>query len=203
MPGRKERELQFRVEIVLDAALELFTDSSYEETSVEAIARGAEISVATLYTLFESKREIYKATIARAHDRFFADLLARVGAVRGPLEHVREIVRFHLEHFSCHERDFRAFARIDNVAGMELKREVEREATNGKREFFELVVGVCARGIDEGVFARGLRPELMALALMSIPHSILSHWLEQEQGSELLELVPQALAMAERLVGAA
>ena len=123
---------------------------------MEAIARRAEISVATLYALFDGKRDIYKATISRAHDQFFVEIRARVAETRGPLEQMRAIISYHLENFSRNARSFRAFARSTNVAGMELKNEVEREATSGKREFYEMVVDICARGLDEGVFRRGL-----------------------------------------------
>ncbi len=204
MPGRKERELQFRTDIVLDAAVELFSETSYEDTPVEAIARRAEISVATLYALFDGKRDIYKATISRAHDQFFVEIRARVAETRGPLEQMRAIISYHLENFSRNARSFRAFARSTNVAGMELKNEVEREATSGKREFYEMVVDICARGLDEGVFRRGLPATELALALTSIPHSVLTHWLDRQDGEEgeLLDLLPEALTLAERLVGA-
>jgi AcrR family transcriptional regulator len=204
LPGRKERHLQFRTDSVLDAAVELFSETSYEDAPVEAIARRAGVSVATVYALFDSKRDIYKATIARAHDRFFTEIRASVAETRGPLEQLRAIIRYHLESFSGNARSFRAFARSANVAGMELKNEVEREATTGKREFFEMVVDICARGIDEGVFRRGLPPTELALAVTSVPHSVLTYWLDKQDGQEgeLLELLPAALTLAERLAGA-
>ena len=43
--SRKERELQFRMNLVLDAAEEVFSEASYAAASVEDIARRAEISV--------------------------------------------------------------------------------------------------------------------------------------------------------------
>jgi len=198
---RKEREQRFRIDLVLDAAVELFVESSYEETSVEAIARRAEISVATLYTLFDSKRDIYKATIRRALDRFFVGLDARLDQARGPLEQVRELMRFHLDHFTLEARNFRSFTDTGNVAGMQIKSEVEREPSENKVEFFKRLIEICQAGIDEGIFKKGLAPELMALALMSVPHSILSYWLEHE-GRELSSLLPQALEMVERVTGA-
>ena len=50
--SRKERELQFRLNIVLDAAMDVFSEKSFGHVSVEEIATRAEISVGTLYNLF-------------------------------------------------------------------------------------------------------------------------------------------------------
>jgi len=186
---------------VLDAAEELFGEMSYDAASVEDIARRAELSVASLYNLFEGKREIYKATIARAHARFFYELEARVDAARGPLAAVRAIVAYHFEHFTRYERQFRVFVLGGSMGAMEIKAEVEREARQRQAQFFSRVADICQRGLDEGVFKQGLRPEQLALALLSIPHSLLTYWLDNE-GVELATLAPRALTMVDRLIGA-
>jgi AcrR family transcriptional regulator len=51
--------------LVLDAAEEVFGESSYADASVEDIAHRAEISIGTLYNLFHSKEDIYRAVVAR------------------------------------------------------------------------------------------------------------------------------------------
>ncbi|NQY92298.1 MAG: helix-turn-helix transcriptional regulator, partial [Deltaproteobacteria bacterium] len=53
--SRKERELQFRLNIVLDSAMEGLSEKAFGQVSVEEIATRAEISVGTLYNLFHSK----------------------------------------------------------------------------------------------------------------------------------------------------
>ncbi len=64
-----------------------------------------------------------------------------------------------IESVSREARVFRAFTRSDNVAGMILKNEVEREPSAAKHDFFKSLVEICQRGLDEGVFRAGLSPE--------------------------------------------
>ena len=56
--------------------------------------------------------------------------------------------------------------------------------------------------MEERVFKKGVAADLMALTIMGIPHSFLTFWLEQE-GVDLMSLVPSAMAIVDRLTGAA
>ena len=60
---RKTREE--RRESVLDAALEVFADYGYRGASTEVIAAKAGISQPYVFRLFGTKKELFKATIAR------------------------------------------------------------------------------------------------------------------------------------------
>ena len=59
----KKREL-YR-EAVLDAAERVFGDEGYEATKVQRIAAESGLSLTTLYSVFESKWEIYRAVHRR------------------------------------------------------------------------------------------------------------------------------------------
>ena len=58
LPTRRDRERKFRADLVLDAAFRVFSERPYAKVSVEDIASAAEMSVGTLYSLFETKGEI-------------------------------------------------------------------------------------------------------------------------------------------------
>src|SRR3982751_5575039 len=54
-----------RKDTVLDAALIEFAEAGFEGTSTEDIARRAGISQPYLFRLFGTKKELFKATVAR------------------------------------------------------------------------------------------------------------------------------------------
>src|SRR5436190_13993969 len=54
-----------RRETILDAALIEFAEAGFEGTSTEDIARRAGISQPYLFRLFGTKKELFKATVAR------------------------------------------------------------------------------------------------------------------------------------------
>jgi AcrR family transcriptional regulator len=199
--SRKERELQFRMSLVLDAAEEVFGESSYADASVEEIAHRAEISVGTLYNLFHSKEDIYRAVVSRAQSNFFEQIQARVSEARGPREQVHALITYFFEHFTRYNRQFRHYVAASNGFQWELKSQLEHEAFDAQREFMKRVIRICEHGMDQGVFkSKGLTTELMAVTLLGIPHSFLMVWLDK-QGSDLMSLVPQALVAADRVTG--
>ena len=63
--GRREREAARRRADVLAVASEIFAEKGYEGAQISAIARVAEVSLATVYAMFKSKEELYQAVFGR------------------------------------------------------------------------------------------------------------------------------------------
>ena len=61
----KDKKRELYREAVLDAAERVFGDEGYEATKVQRIAAESGVSLTTLYTVFESKWEIYRAVNRR------------------------------------------------------------------------------------------------------------------------------------------
>jgi AcrR family transcriptional regulator len=199
--SRKERELQFRLNLILDAAEEVFAESSFAGASVEEIAQKAEISVGTLYNLFRSKEDVYKAVVSRAQNSFFDHVEERVAQARGPLEKVHTVVGYHFEHFHRYARPFRLYCSATNGFQWELRTKLTDEAAWRQVEFRRRLTDICQQGLDERIFKRGVPADVLATALLSIPHLLIAFWLERE-GSDLLGLLPHAIVLADRMVGA-
>jgi AcrR family transcriptional regulator len=73
-PPRRRMPAANRREAILAAALDVFADGGYHETSVEVVAARAGVSKALIYEHFDSKRELHRALL----ERYVHELLARV-----------------------------------------------------------------------------------------------------------------------------
>src|SRR6201988_808730 len=70
---------------ILDAAMKLFSQYGYRRTSIDDIARQAEIAKGTVYLSFKSKEEIFRALCVRLIERSESAVkLAR--ETRGPID---------------------------------------------------------------------------------------------------------------------
>ena len=69
---RRRLEPHLRREQLLDTAAALFAEKPYEVVQMDDIAARAEVSRASLYHYFPSKRDLYVAIFERATDRFLA-----------------------------------------------------------------------------------------------------------------------------------
>lgn len=98
---RKEREKQELRERILKAAVQVFAEEGYENTSMRSIAKRIEYSPATIYLYFRDKNELIYAI----HEIGFGLLLKKMQAVitiENPLERMQAIghhyVDFSLEY---------------------------------------------------------------------------------------------------------
>lgn len=64
--SRRDREREFKKELIAEAAQRLFTRSSYESVTVEDIAKEAEFGKGTIYQYFNSKEEILSFVLCRS-----------------------------------------------------------------------------------------------------------------------------------------
>ncbi|MEO1039045.1 MAG: TetR/AcrR family transcriptional regulator [Pseudomonadota bacterium] len=62
----RSRRAEQKREAILSAAATRFIDNGYDAATIEAIARDAEVSTATVYSYFGSKAELFAAVIERA-----------------------------------------------------------------------------------------------------------------------------------------
>ena len=62
---RKKREREMRRQQIMIAAKRIFTQKGYEKSTMEDIAREAELSPGTLYLYFKSKDELYASLCLR------------------------------------------------------------------------------------------------------------------------------------------
>jgi AcrR family transcriptional regulator len=74
MIGIREKKKQQTHKAIVDAAVKLFAENGFEETSMEELAREAGVGKSTIYGYFEAKEEIFLAYCEAELDYAFAML---------------------------------------------------------------------------------------------------------------------------------
>ncbi len=155
--GKKEAKLTHRQRqalwtrrLIVDAARKLFLERGYTATTMEAIAREAEVAVSTIYAAYKNKRTILRAIREAWHEQTRAREINEE-ASRQPdperrLEMVANANRRQWETGGAVVAVYQGAATADREAAAEL-----REALRGRRAALDRVV--------EGM-ERALRPEL-------------------------------------------
>jgi AcrR family transcriptional regulator len=70
---RQPRKGDLKEQAILDTAVELLADRSFDEIGVDELARGAGISRPTFYFYFESKQAVLRALVEQLTERAFTD----------------------------------------------------------------------------------------------------------------------------------
>lgn len=97
-PKNSEATAKRRDEI-LSSASQLFAAQGYAETNVDSVAAGLDISKATIYRYFSSKRELFFATVDREIQRLKKTVSESAGDADNPLDQIANATAAYLGFF--------------------------------------------------------------------------------------------------------
>ncbi|MDP9524599.1 TetR/AcrR family transcriptional regulator, partial [Pseudomonas putida] len=86
MSGLRERQMEMRRQAIADAAIELFRDQGYAETTIEQIAKLAGVSSPTVFKYYGSKQEILLGLLEEADRRAVLDLRGVMHEFEDPVD---------------------------------------------------------------------------------------------------------------------
>lgn len=184
--SRRERELSLRKEIILEAAEEVFAAKGYYEAAVEEIASRAEISVGTLYNLFDNKEALYLTLIEQRVEDFTRHVArcAEVGTTATEkLDRFLEGVFVYLEE---HQAFLRLYVMTTHGLPWHVNSDMGEVLFTKYRELLGLVTQICQQGKDEGVVDTAA-PLSLALAILGVSNAFLTNWIMGKKKRPLSE----------------
>ncbi|MFC9359976.1 TetR/AcrR family transcriptional regulator, partial [Rhodococcus sp. NPDC057014] len=104
--GTKRLPRAVREQQMLDAAVDVFSDRGFHETSMDAIAARAEISKPMLYLYYGSKDELFAACIQREGLRFVEALAPAGDPGLSPREQLRRALEGFLGFVGKHRKSW-------------------------------------------------------------------------------------------------
>jgi AcrR family transcriptional regulator len=162
--ARKEREKLHRRETILAAARELFFEKGYR-TTMEEIAKSAELSKGTLYLYFNSKDELYISVIMEGFRILEERIEKAIKGVRGAEKRMKAVYYAFIDH--CLEN--REYFRITQYFLTEdARRNTSDELVDAVNRYSGNILERGARIIQEGVDSGTFREDIDSGALALI-----------------------------------
>jgi TetR/AcrR family transcriptional regulator len=163
LPRRERERLRYREEI-LDAALELFSESGYHNVSMQEIADKAEFAVGTLYNFFDNKRDLYKALMLSKALTFNKALSGPLQNEKDPLEAIEEYISVRWSLFTTNLSVWRLYFAETQGASFNFKSGLDADLLELYDQLMEKLVSVFDSGVQKKTF-RDLDTYHMAIAL--------------------------------------
>jgi len=189
-PRRVDKD-QRRRDIAL-TALDVFAEKGFEATSVEQVAKAANLSKGTIYLYFESKEDLFFQAVAGWAD----DMVQQTGAVVSnelePAERLRALVHAMVEMFVSDQRSVRIAGAMFQLylTNPQLLRghDVTRQLFRGARK---VVADVLRDGVSRGAFSAetASNAEKTAVNLLAYLDGIALHHYMSGDYFDLLEQV--------------
>ena len=162
---RREREVELRRADVLAAAAAEFAENGFDGAQMSALAARAEVALGTLYSLFESKEQLFQAVIETSANAIRDSIQAEVAAISGARERLLHVIDAGFERFRNDPVFFRIYAQSTHGWPARIRATMGESAQAQFAEFVEWVVGLARDAAADGAL-RGIDPETFGLTLM-------------------------------------
>lgn len=184
--GLRERKKAQTRDAIIEAALALFEQKGYDDTTVEEIAAAADISERTFFRYFDSKLEVVMAPKSQEDGRDIESLIAARPDEETPIEAFRNVVREELggvlQTGDLRARQFQVTMRTPSL------RAHAHEHFNEHRDEF---AAVFAKRL--GLPADDLAPQVMATTVSGVVWTVIDRWVDEGAAPErLMPLLDQA-----------
>jgi len=149
---RKEREKDRRRQQIIVAAKRIFTAKGYQKTTMEDIAREAELSPGTIYLYFKNKEELYASLTLR----ILQYILMRVEHIEDDLDPEARLKALMEAMFDVYAFDPLVVINMFHLQSSEILKnlspELREEIESMSRKALSEIAGIFASGIAKGVF---------------------------------------------------
>lgn len=185
MRRSKEDTAQTRQDL-LEAALEVFSTKGYTASTLEDIAKAANVTRGALYHHFSGKAELYNTLLEQAADRPAQVVQSAVAEGGTFLEVMRRVFVRQITLIQS-DATYRATAEL---VMFKLEPNAELEAANemlvsGRQTTLEMLTQSFAQGVELGVIRTDLEPVEIARAFLALQIGLFHVWSTPPQGFDL------------------
>jgi TetR/AcrR family transcriptional regulator len=162
--SRREERRLFQQDLgrvqLLDAAEEVFGLKGFHETTLKEIAELAEFSVASVYSFFESKDDLFRQIFVRRGEEFIPGLRAVFDGGE-PAQQLHALVDYEVGFFRLHPSFGRLYLRHSSATMLSMEREIDLAMRDRYEEAMQLQTALFERGQRAGALRKGA-PEVLA-----------------------------------------
>lgn len=164
---------------IVDASVKLFSELGYHRTSMDDIAKEANVAKGTLYYHFSGKGELFE-TIVTDGFQMLKDQIGQVLSENQPPEQqIRSIVQRHVELFL-------QYSELVHIIANEITNGIEPEIleriTGLKNKYIDFLSDILRQGHEDGELNK-LHYELAAAGLIGMIESASMYFIKQGKGT--------------------
>lgn len=175
---RTKEEAAITREQLLKKALSIFSKKGYAATTLEDIAREAEVTRGAIYWHFGSKAELYNTLVREYADRGNAIMAQAVSEGGTLLDILRRVFVRQLE-IIAEDHEMRALMELylfktGSAPELEEGRKQQIESGIG---LVEMLTDIMSQGMEQGLLRSDVGPKEMARAYLAFQNGLINLWL--------------------------
>lgn len=169
---RREREKELRKRAIMNAALKLFAQYGYEDTTVDMIAEKSELSKGLVYFYFQSKEHILSEIIREYYTPLVSRLESIVREYENPLDKFKAFMQTELEFYARNPDLAKViFTVMTQHQVKKLKTQYQQTFTEIHRIEAVILDDILKEGIEKGTF-KDVNPDLLRVFIIGPVHEL-------------------------------
>jgi AcrR family transcriptional regulator len=160
---------------ILKAAMQLFANRGFHETSMSEVAREARVSKALIFWHFKTKEELFVAVLNRLLEPYFIDF-SEEAAVMGERAQIEKLVELYLAFVRDNASSVRFFL-AQMLHDQRLSESLNDQVLKLYSGYRAMLVELIASAQQKGICTRRSAPESAAAFLLSALNGLLIEYL--------------------------
>lgn len=168
----REAKKQRNKQAIVEAAISLFSAQGYENTSIEQIARAAGVGKGTVYSYFQTKKDIIKGFFEYELEKIHLELVKRSNQDASILEQMLTIYMTEFYHVTQN----REFGRLYMRESIFPKESDVQDNLETDDKYFQILFPILQKGQERGELRKDVDLLYMTAHFYSLYIMIISAW---------------------------
>jgi TetR/AcrR family fatty acid metabolism transcriptional regulator len=168
---------------IIQAAIEVFDKSSFQNASISEIAQKANVAEGTIYQYFKNKEDLFFSIPAQRTEEFCEEFDLHLQGIHDAVNKIRKLIWYYLYFFKMNP----VYART-LMLEMRVSRPFIASKTYGTiKEFAGKVLQIIKDGQEEGRIRKDVDAYLIRQLILGVLEHRVTRWLLKDEKYDLIE----------------
>jgi TetR/AcrR family transcriptional regulator, fatty acid metabolism regulator protein len=173
---------------IIQAAIEVFGKSGFQNSSISEIAKRAEVAEGTIYQYFKNKEDLFFSIPSEKTKEFCDELELHLQGIMGAFNKIRKFIWYYLYFFSKNPE----YARTLMLEMRVSKSFTKSNTYKSWSDFASQALEIIKEGQEEGVIKKDANIYLIRHLLLGILEHMVTRWLIKGEAYDLMEYYAEA-----------
>jgi TetR/AcrR family fatty acid metabolism transcriptional regulator len=184
---------------ILDAAIKVFAEQGFHQSTVSQIAKEAGVADGTIYLYFKNKDDILVQFYEFKTKQVFARFREAVDQADTATEKLRNLIRVHLEEFQKNHN----MAIVYQVETRQQRRLAEKPIKEMSKLYRDIIAELVELGQEEGTMRRNLYLGMVKRLINGAVDEVINAWIHTGRNYELVSMADPLVELFIRGIGTA
>jgi TetR/AcrR family fatty acid metabolism transcriptional regulator len=168
---------------IIKAAIEVFSNGNFKNSSISEIARRANVAEGTIYQYFRNKEDLFFSIPIQKTIEFTEELDLHLQGITGALNKIRKFIWYYLYFFKTNPEYGRILMLEMRVSGSFVK----TKTYNFLKKSTSRILEVVEEGQKEGVIRKDVNVYVLRQLILGVLEHVVTRWLLKRGKYDLME----------------